>query len=241
MGSLSLEFTRLSQLTHNPKYYDAVQRITDQLEIAQNETHLPGLWPVSVDAQNLIFPDYRFTVGGMADSTYEYLLKEHILLGGLTDQYRRIYGTAMDSINKHLLFRAMTKDGSDLLFAGNARATPGSTAIESQVEHLKCFLGGMVAMGAKIFERPEELHTARRLVDGCIWAYDSMPTGVMPEIFFVSACDDLNGCEWNEKKWHADVLRLAGSLSTANVQKTIDDNQLQPGVQKILDSRYLLR
>ncbi|KAK5241132.1 hypothetical protein LTR16_009728, partial [Cryomyces antarcticus] len=32
MGTLSLEFTRLAQLTGNSKYYDAVARITDALE-----------------------------------------------------------------------------------------------------------------------------------------------------------------------------------------------------------------
>jgi len=35
LGSLSLEFTRLSQLTGDPKYYDAVQRISDEFEKSQ--------------------------------------------------------------------------------------------------------------------------------------------------------------------------------------------------------------
>jgi len=76
LGSLSLEFTRLSQLTGDPKYYDAVQRITDQLERQQNNTWLPGLWPVTLSAKNSDFAIGRiFTFGGMADSLYEYLPK----------------------------------------------------------------------------------------------------------------------------------------------------------------------
>lgn len=95
-----------------------------------------------MDAHELRFSDDRFTVGGMADSTYKYLVKEHILLGAQTDQYRDMYDFAMEGIKKHLLFRGMVKGGSDVLFAGNAQVGPGSSkgVLESQTAHLKCFL-----------------------------------------------------------------------------------------------------
>jgi mannosyl-oligosaccharide alpha-1,2-mannosidase len=50
LGSLSLEFTRLAQLTKNPRYYDAVARVSEALEEFQNRTKVPGLFPHSVDA-----------------------------------------------------------------------------------------------------------------------------------------------------------------------------------------------
>jgi mannosyl-oligosaccharide alpha-1,2-mannosidase len=50
LGSLALEFTRLAQLTKEPRYYDAIARITDALEEWQNHTRLPGMWPTFVDA-----------------------------------------------------------------------------------------------------------------------------------------------------------------------------------------------
>lgn len=76
LGSMSLEFTRLSQITGDIRYFDAIQRITDQFDEQQMRTHLPGMWPVNVDARNLDFTyDSGFTVGGMADSLYEYLPK----------------------------------------------------------------------------------------------------------------------------------------------------------------------
>lgn len=49
LGSLSMEFTRLAQLTGRPKYYDAVARITNELEAMQDNTTLPGLWPTMID------------------------------------------------------------------------------------------------------------------------------------------------------------------------------------------------
>lgn len=76
LGSLSLEFTRLSQLTGEPKFFDAIQRITDGFDKQQNITRLPGMWPVNVNARELEFrEDTGFTLGGMSDSVYEYLAK----------------------------------------------------------------------------------------------------------------------------------------------------------------------
>jgi mannosyl-oligosaccharide alpha-1,2-mannosidase len=53
LGSLSLEFTRLTQLTGDAKYYDATRRIADEMERMQNTTKIPGLWPTIIDATSL--------------------------------------------------------------------------------------------------------------------------------------------------------------------------------------------
>lgn len=84
IGSLTLEFTRLSQLSGNPKYFDAVQRVMEVFADEQDKTYLPGLWPVVVNAEKGDFTgDAGFTIGGMADSTYEYLPKVrfHFMFG----------------------------------------------------------------------------------------------------------------------------------------------------------------
>jgi len=56
MGSLSLEFTRLAQITGVQKYYDAIARITNNFEDFQNRTSVPGLWPLSFDASGCANP-----------------------------------------------------------------------------------------------------------------------------------------------------------------------------------------
>ncbi|OOF98251.1 glycoside hydrolase family 47 protein [Aspergillus carbonarius ITEM 5010] len=230
LGSLNLEFTRLSQLTHDPKYFDAIQRITDFLEESQEKTNVPGMWPLMVNAKDLEFADPRFTIGGMADSTYEYLPKEHMLLGGQTSQYRKMYNSFMKALKSHLLFRPKTEDGRDILFAGNMRVSAPSTGketLEPQWEHLKCYLGGTVGIGARVFDRPEELSIARKLVDGCIWAYDVMPTGIMPEILHLTVCEHTENCK---------LSRSARAGKT-----TSDGKKLPPGVADIPDAKYLLR
>lgn len=76
IGSLTMEFTRLTQLTGDPKYFDAVQRIMNAMEKQQSKTKLPGMWPFMIDAEAMNFcSSNRFTIGGMADSLYEYLPK----------------------------------------------------------------------------------------------------------------------------------------------------------------------
>jgi len=72
LGSFTMEFTRLSVLTGDPKWYDAVDRITRLLAAQQSKTHLPGMWPVVVDARAPdLTDDTWFTLGAMADSVYE--------------------------------------------------------------------------------------------------------------------------------------------------------------------------
>ncbi len=68
IGSLSLEFIRLSQITGNPKYASAIQTVTDHLERTQNKTALPGMWPAQADCigSSLSFSSGSFTLGAFA-------------------------------------------------------------------------------------------------------------------------------------------------------------------------------
>lgn len=83
-ASLSLEFTRLSQLTVNEKYYDAIERIRKFLAESQEKSRLPGMWPRNIDFRNLdVSKDNIFTLGALADSLHEYLPKMFFLTDGL--------------------------------------------------------------------------------------------------------------------------------------------------------------
>ena len=76
LASFSLEFTRLSQLTGDMRYYDAVTRVTAVLSEQQNSTKIPGLWPVGINVKKPdLTGDNLFSLGTMADSAYEYLGK----------------------------------------------------------------------------------------------------------------------------------------------------------------------
>lgn len=308
IGSLSLEFTRLAQLTKEDKYYDAIARITNELEKFQDSTSIPGLWPIRVNAQgcaryksqqdgsptgeqhaasttralttrvrnaysaptdiesylNLIdrkqhtspqrnaqpangtrSPDEsdararrsltvpsaeqcngglelpisaasnKYTMGGMADSTYEYLPKEYLLLGGVNEQYQKMYTKAATAARTNLVFQPMVKAGRDIRFmASTTPITPGkpakpTTDFEYEGHHLTCFVGGMYALGAKAFGIDGDLELAAKLTDGCVWAYESTETGLMPERFRLLPCEKGSACEWDQARFDAGVARYS--------------------------------
>ena len=323
IGSLSVEFTRLAQITKEHKYYDAIARITDALEEWQMKTSIPGLWPLKLDAsgckkaeasdvvaapivdnkvdsipesiasevlvggdpepgatgqrvtykrdaperetlqqldkrqqlssspprketvpkdagktafekgaKSIIKSEWdeedfadvdcepqglsteprsktqTFGIGSMADSTYEYFPKEYALLGGLNTQYKSMYLDAMEVVREELLFRPMTKRNHDILFLAKKNISPKHKDPKKRKEtvyegtHLGCYAGGMFALGSKLFDIPSDMAIAERLADGCVWAYGSMPAGVMPEEFVLLPCESRTSCKWNEAKWH---------------------------------------
>jgi mannosyl-oligosaccharide alpha-1,2-mannosidase len=106
-----------------------------------------------------------------------------------------MYRTALPSFGKSLFFRPSLPDNPDILFTGSL--STASQDLDTQVQHLSCFVGGMVGLGSRINHSPDELDTARRLTDGCVWAYENTPSGIMPEIFHVNKCPDLASCTWN--------------------------------------------
>ena len=169
--------------------------------------------PAECEPQGLASPPYtsseEFGIGGQADSTYEYLPKEYMLLGGLEEKYRTMYEKAAESTIKNLLFRPMIPDETrHILNAGLAkvaeRKNPADDKIDLRPEgtHLTCFAGAMFAIGAKAFDRKDDMDIAWKLTDGCVWAYEATNTGIMPESYLAIRCPDEDNCPWNETLWH---------------------------------------
>jgi len=341
IGSLSVEFTRLAQITKEAKYYDAIARITNEFDMWQNNTRLPGLWPMKVDAsgckkedtplispientmqkgpgvttnqkvekipdtadseddgetartaglekymiktgtgaglkdegqvnaestakaskttlekkqlvedslaaasahpkpdckpQGLSSPPFTtvedFTLGGQADSVYEYLPKEYLLLGGLEPQYQKMYEPAVEAVKKYLLFRPMIpEEARGILLSGQVSISgkvddKSDLKLKAELTHLTCFVGGMFAMGAKIFNREDDLALAEKLTDGCVWAYESTTTGIMPESSLVLPCESREQCAWNETRyWEAlDPYRVTRSQRDDRHQTVLED------------------
>ncbi|KAB8301539.1 hypothetical protein EYC80_003385 [Monilinia laxa] len=252
-GSLSLEFTRLSQLTGNPKYYDAVQRISDEFEKSQNSTRYPGLWPVSIDMQMLRFDeDTMFTMGGMSDSAYEYLPKQYMILGGLLEQPKNMYENFIAVAKQKMFFPILNEKNLKIKVSGDIRikgiAESTTPELIPRGQHLTCFTGGMVGIASRIFNRPEELQLAQELTDGCIWAYDSSPNGIAPEIFAVVPCPEDHDCSWSKEKWYdalAEVYMQAASASMEEtrqkLERIVEEKRLSKGFTRLDDRRYILR
>lgn len=263
LGSLSLEFTKLSQLTGDMRYYDAVQRIADAFEKGQATTKMPGMWPITVDMSNPSGPsfssDNSFTLGGMADSLYEYLPKQYLLLGGALEQPRTMYEKFIPVAKEQLFRRALNPDNIPIIISGdvNTKTFDGGKNEYRYItkgQHLTCFVGGMVGIAAKIFNREDDLDVALQLTDGCVWAYKQSPRGIMPEIFSYVPCGGIEesqkgeACAYSEEKWRTAVgahyspgNSAASDLFGPNMEKLIINKELVRGMVDIPDKKYILR
>ncbi|KAG5989841.1 hypothetical protein E4U52_005197 [Claviceps spartinae] len=230
-ASLCVEFTRLSQITGDSKYYDATDRVTRFLQRTQNDTLLPGMWPITLDLRHETIRDTTFTLGALADSLYEYLPKMHALLGGVDPTYEQLYRGAMNAVTQNLLFRPMVPDQRDILFSGDYHAARTSGNLTPESQHLTCFAGGMFGLGGRLFDIPQHVSVGERLARGCAWAYEVFPTGVMPEIFRLIPCGGVDSpqegsCSWDEAAWQ---------------KEQVADRPLPKGFADARDPQYQLR
>lgn len=242
LGSLTMEFTRLAQITSDPKYYDAVARLSIMMDRTQNKTKIPGLWPTMVDAANENFNKSGFmSIGALADSTYEYFPKLHALLGGLEPVYEKLYKDSAAVIDKHMLFRAAMPDeelGKELLFSGDIHSS-GTVEIHlnPDLQHLTCFIGGMFGLAGRLFQNEHHVDLGAKLTKGCIYAYAAMPTGVMPENFRLMPCASRTDCPWNATAWREEDARTCNWDPEAT---PVECHNIAP-FPEIRDKRYLLR
>jgi mannosyl-oligosaccharide alpha-1,2-mannosidase len=236
-GTLSLELAHLSQVTGNDRYYEAVRPVMELFARHQNETRVPGLWPmyVSMAAMDVTMGG-MFTLSGGADSLYEYLPKMHSLLLGRPEDdgmYENMTLAFLDAANKTLVFRPMAPGSPDILVSGYKEVNAdGKGNITAQSEHLACFIGGVWALSGRLFDKPKLVETGTKMARGCAWTYSSMPTGVGPERFNLVPCPAREKCDWDEDDF------LIRARSTPQWR---EGAQLPPGFVEISDKRYILR
>ncbi|KAH6846997.1 glycoside hydrolase [Chaetomium sp. MPI-CAGE-AT-0009] len=243
-GTLTLEMTRLSQITGDPKYYDAITGIVDLFFRGQNQTALPGLFPMMVSmAREDVTTGSTFTLGGCADSLYEYFPKLHALLGGLGGpQLPSLTRGFMDAAKRHLFFRPMLPDSTsptpDILLSGNVNVDADLTPhLDPETEHLACFIGGTFALAGRLFTNEADVAVGARLARGCVYAYRAFPTGLMPERLNMVPCPEANpdgganaACAWDDARWEAERARRPEYKA-----------HLPRGFTTAKDPRYILR
>ena len=160
-----------------------------------------------------------------------------------------MYDKYLGKAKEELFFKPMNPDNLDILLVGSAEIG-GNQEVKliPEGQHLSCFVGGLVALGAKIFQRPDDLSIARKLVDGCEWAYSMTQTGIMPEVFSaIPPPEKGKKNKWDRGRWVDGVKEKypVGSNEAkdenARAEQVIKSMRLPQGVTKIGDSRYILR
>ncbi|KAL7746689.1 hypothetical protein RI367_007968 [Sorochytrium milnesiophthora] len=140
-GSYLIEFGYLSKVTGDSKYLKTAEAAMRAIT-SRRPANMP--YPVKfVTATGTVISDRLYiTVGATADSFYEYLLKASLLLGdnAAVTHYRAQYDEAIDML---LSYVVVNDNGRVNLAEGNI-----DKPMSNFVQHLACFAGGMLMLGA---------------------------------------------------------------------------------------------
>lgn len=101
------------------------------------------------------------TIGALADSFYEYLLKYWLLTGKTDAALRQWYYDTADGILKELSkpFHQQEDHSSDLLYLTERKGG----RLDNYMDHLACFSSGMYALGAENERATDQIRAARHL------------------------------------------------------------------------------
>jgi len=159
IGTLVLEFGKLSQLTGNPVFLAKSKNALVQLYQRRSPI---GLVADEIDVETGQWVSTASHVGGAIDSYYEYLLKCAVLFND--GQCRAMYDDSIASVNRYL--------ADDTLWYGEADMNTGKRTL-SQFGALHAFLPGVLALGG-------DMTRARQLQDSCLRMWNLH--GIEPEV-----------------------------------------------------------
>ncbi|TRM59358.1 glycoside hydrolase [Schizophyllum amplum] len=193
-----LEFKYLAHLTDNDEYWRKAEQV---MRVIKDNMIPQAVLPIFMSAEGGQFLATPIRLGSRGDSYYEYLIKQYLQTDGSEDVYRQMYADAMAGIHKTLVSRSM---GTNLLYTSELvpeRNQQGGVQwrLVPKQDHLVCFLGGSLMLGAVTTEaaadnvsvppHPDELTevgqrdwtTGVELVKTCMATHDTQ-TGLSPEI-----------------------------------------------------------
>jgi len=156
-----------------------------------------GLFPIKVSNQDGSFVDSQITFGALGDSFYEYLLKIWLQGGRKETWLRNMYDKAMDGMIDKLLLKSSIS-GLAFLSDWNGRYN------NRKMDHLVCFVPGMLALGAytnsdgiESSRAKRDLAVAKALMYTCYQMYHRMPSGISAEfVLFPNEKTDFYAGGW---------------------------------------------
>lgn len=189
--TLQLEFKYLSYLTKNATYWKLAENVYPAL-YGKNDVFFQysGLAPIYTHPDTGFFFGQNIRLGSRGDSFYEYLLKQY--LQSHEKIYYDLYRESMEGMKKYLVKKSVP---SGLTFIGE-RPNGLKNSLDPKMDHLVCFMGGLLAMGATEglpirqarkqgfwdSTREEDWVLAQELTYTCYQMYHQTPSGLSPEI-----------------------------------------------------------
>ncbi|KAH9987760.1 glycoside hydrolase [Russula compacta] len=175
-----LEYQYLAYLTGRTEYYTAVERVMEVM-YAANLSSWENLFPTLWSTNSGLPASTKVSVGALADSAYEYMLKQWLLSGRTNTKARDLYLRSANAILDHLTYITPTRN---LLYVTDAHLNSSGVLDPTHIfEHLTCFLPGVLALGAATLPDVPRTHmwAARALAHTCWTLYADSPTGLSPD------------------------------------------------------------
>ncbi|KAF9154033.1 hypothetical protein BG015_002036 [Linnemannia schmuckeri] len=171
VSTFQLEFRQLSHLTSNGKYKNLAE--SNFKYLASLNPKIPGLYPAYFDPKDGAAPEYVASFGSLSDGFYEYLLKTYLLTG--EEKFKDAYISSIEAMHKHLISHSQKSSEPHLILGVYDTATD---SLIPKMDHLSCFAPGLLALGAKVLNRPNDLTVARGLMETCFISYQKSATGL---------------------------------------------------------------
>jgi len=182
-GTMQLEFKYLAYHTGERKYWDAVEK---PIKLVQGLNHPKGLYPTFINPNTGTWSSPKLTFGALADSFYEYLVKQWLLTGKTEGWLRDMFDETMLGMAAGLVQRSSPSG-----YAYIADWT-GSTH-QHKMDHLACFAPAMLAFGAQDGHKHDAQYMAlaARICETCMAMYTRTRTGLAPEYVTFSKGKDM--------------------------------------------------
>lgn len=134
------------------------------------------------------------SIGALGDSFYEYLLKAWLQSNKEDGEARQMFDDAMQAVFTHMLH---TSTNGLMYFAELKFDRP-----EHKMDHLGCFIGGLLGLGAKTLDNDMSnryLEVAHNITHTCHESYDRSHTKLGPEAFRFTDGAEARGLRSSEK------------------------------------------
>lgn len=177
LGTLVLEWQRLSDLTGNPEYGDLAQKAEGYWLTPSSETW-PGLTGGNFStATGEIIDDFGGWTSGN-DSAYEYLAKMYAYDPERYALYGDVFTKAVDSSIANILSSPSTRPDLTIV-----RTWGPGTNQQNYSEGLACFVGGSWILGSSVLDRPDWLDYGLDFAEWCANGYRYAASGIGPTIY----------------------------------------------------------
>lgn len=178
LGTLQLEWRYLTYHTGDNIFRTKAENVYAAIKGKDNN----GIYPTKINRQSGRASGI-YTFGGLSDSFYEYLIKMWVQGGRKEEQWREAYDKAITGMRRKLLSEVQVND-QKVVYIGSSNGR----SIDNKMEHLTCFVPGMLALGAALSKESSgkvaasDMQLAKRLAYTCHQMYSFTSSGLAPEV-----------------------------------------------------------